>query len=116
MKYKRPEAQRRARRRELSLDPQGGALSFGGRWRGALALALAIVLRADDLMRDVPPEGDVRKDLSNDPGVLARRWYMILLMAIRDHATSVHYHPWREDGGLAYVKDGVHHLLVPSPD
>jgi hypothetical protein len=41
---------------------------------------------------------------------------MILLLAFRDNATSVHYHPWREDGALAYIVANVRHVLVPPPD
>jgi hypothetical protein len=77
---------------------------------------VAIVVRADELMRDFPSEGDdVRYWLSDDPVTLARQWFMILLLALRDHATSVHYHPWREDGGLAYVVDGVRYPLDTPP-
>ena len=72
---------------------------------------MAIVLRVDDLIRDVPEGGD----LSDDPAVPVWLWCMVLLMASRDHATSIHYHPWREDGGLAYIVADARHVLKPPP-
>jgi hypothetical protein len=53
--------------------------------------------------------------LSDDPAVLGKLWGMVLLLAVRDHAASVHYHPWRADDGLAYVVQGVRYALVPPP-
>ena len=46
---------------------------------------------------------------------LCRLWRMVLAMAVRDGASSVHYHPWRADGHLSYVVAGVRHALVPPP-
>jgi hypothetical protein len=45
-----------------------------------------------------------------------RMWRMILAMAVRDGASSVHYHPWRPpDGHMCYLISGVRHQLVPPP-
>ena len=42
-------------------------------------------------------------------------WGMVFLMAVRDNATSVHYHPWRGDGALAYIVDDVRFEMHPPP-
>ena len=80
---------------------------------------MAVVVRVEELIgfRDSQPasDDDMFVELTDDPAVLGKMWGMILLLAIRDHATSVHYHPWREDGGLAYVVANVRHVLVPPP-
>jgi formylglycine-generating enzyme required for sulfatase activity len=87
---------------------------------------MAIVVRVGELIGfpDSPPasdddmsvgDDDMIVELTDDPAVLGKMWGMILLLAIRDHATSVHYHPWREDGGLAYVVANVRHVLEPPP-
>ena len=87
---------------------------------------MAIVIRMGELIgfRDSPPasdddmsvgDDDMIVELTDDPAVLCKMWGMILLLAIRDHATSVHYHPWREDGGLACVVANVRHVLEPPP-
>ncbi len=46
---------------------------------------------------------------------LCRMWRMILAMAVRDGAASVHYHPWRADGHLSYLVAGVRYELIPPP-
>ncbi len=87
---------------------------------------MTVVVRVEELIgfRDSPPandddmfvaDADMIVELTDDPAVLGKMWGMILLLAIRDHATSVHFHPWREDGGLAYVVANVRHVLVPPP-
>lgn len=48
-----------------------------------------------------------------DVTAVRKLWGMVLLMAVRDRATSVHYHPWREYGALSYVVDYVWYRLVP---
>lgn len=40
-------------------------------------------------------------------------WGMVLLMAIRDNAASVHYHPWRGDGALACIVNNVRIEMDP---
>ncbi|MFO0953780.1 MAG: hypothetical protein U0835_22015 [Isosphaeraceae bacterium] len=74
---------------------------------------MATVLRVDDLIHDTPLSGT--GELSEDPAELARFWCMVLLMAVRDHASSVHYHPWRDDGGLAYIVGENRLVLEPPP-
>ena len=51
--------------------------------------------------------------LADDAGPGGRLWAFLLLMAIRDKASSVHYHPWRADGPLSYIVDNVRHTLEP---
>ena len=43
------------------------------------------------------------EDLGSDADPARKLWGLALLMAVRDRASSVHYHPWRGDGALAYV-------------
>lgn len=42
-------------------------------------------------------------------------WGVLLLMSVRDRATSVHYHPWRGDGALFYIVDDARYEMVPPP-
>lgn len=75
-----------------------------------------IEVRVDDLIAAPSPSSDGTVVESADgPTELSRLWCMVLLIAIRDHATSIHYHPWREDGGLAYVVGGVRCALESPP-
>jgi hypothetical protein len=46
---------------------------------------------------------------------LCRMWRMVMAMAVRDGASSVHYHPWRADGRLSYIVSGIRYELVPPP-
>ena len=87
---------------------------------------MAPVLLLDELItRPLPaavvaaqsPGDDILLPLTEHPAVLARFWGMVMLMATRDHAQSVHYHPWRADGGLAYVVHMVWYAMVsPEPE
>ncbi|MBX9584647.1 MAG: hypothetical protein K2X87_30460 [Gemmataceae bacterium] len=61
---------------------------------------MSIVIHVDDLV-------------SRNTTPYRKLWGMLLLMAIRDRAASVHYHPWRADGPLAYIVDNVRHVLKP---
>ena len=85
---------------------------------------MAVVVRVEELIGfcDSPPASDddmvvdaMVVELTDDPAALGKMWGMILLLAVRDNATSVHYHPWREDGVLAYIVANVRHVLVPPP-
>ncbi len=42
-------------------------------------------------------------------------WGLVLMMAVRDRATSLHYHPWRA-GVVTYVTDFTLYELVPPPE
>jgi hypothetical protein len=50
-----------------------------------------------------------------DRAEVARMWRMLLAMAVRDSAASVHWHPWRAGNALAYVVAGVRYSLVRPP-
>jgi hypothetical protein len=50
-----------------------------------------------------------------DRGEVARMWRLIVAMAVRDGAVSVHWHPWRAADALAYVVGGVRHSLGRPP-
>ena len=80
---------------------------------------MAVVVRMEELTGfrgpAAPTEDDMLVPLSGDPAVLGKLWGLVLLLAIRDAATSVHYHPWREDGGLAFVVANVRYAMVPPP-
>jgi hypothetical protein len=76
------------------------------------------MINVEEFVRGLPPgfghpQGT---ELSGDPTSIRAFWYMTLLMAIRDHATAVHYHPWRDDDDrLAYIANGIRCPLVPAP-
>jgi hypothetical protein len=51
----------------------------------------------------------------SDWAALGRMWRMALAMAVRDGASSVHYHPWRADGHLSYIVSRTRYVLVQPP-
>ena len=80
-----------------------------------------IVVRAEELVRGVASlrtdaDGTEVIDLikpravSSAPGETF--WGLILLIAFRDRATSVHYHPWRGESALAEIVDDVRVEMV----
>ncbi len=84
---------------------------------------MAIVVHVEELTGYTGPPPDAADDgdgtlvpLCDDPAVLGKLWGVVLLLAVRDHAESVQYHPWRPDGGLSYVVAGVRYALLPPPD
>lgn len=87
-----------------------------------------IVIDVMDLIGPLRPASEIKDgeddDMlvvfsSNDPAELdagfRKLWGMVLLMAVRDRATSVQYHPWRGAGALSYVVDNVRYEMVPPP-
>jgi hypothetical protein len=82
---------------------------------------MPIVIRLGELagIPDGPPPGDDLDGIemlpSDDPAALSRLWSVVLLFAVRDNAASVHYHPWRADGGLSSVVANVRYVMVPLP-
>jgi hypothetical protein len=56
------------------------------------------------------------EDLATDADPARKLWGLLLLMAVRDGASSVHYHPWRGDGALAYIIANIRIVLRPPPD
>jgi hypothetical protein len=64
--------------------------------------------------RELRVEDDV-VEFSDDPAVLRKFWGIVLCLAVRDDASSIEYHPWRADGGLAYVVDNVRYVLRHPP-
>lgn len=88
---------------------------------------MAAFVRVEDLIGCAPqfvglPDGgqevrvpDDSIELSAEPAPLRKLWGLVLLLAVRDRASSVHYHPWRIDGELAYVVGNVRYVMVPPP-
>ncbi len=70
------------------------------------------VVHLPDLPR---PGGPMLVEFGLDRGEVARMWRLIVAMAVRDGAVSVHWHPWRAADALAYVVGGVRHSLVRPP-
>ncbi len=64
-------------------------------------------LRVEDLTGVVGHLSDYPKDfplsLSSKLSENRKLWGMVLLLAVDDKATSVHYHPGRPDGELTYI-------------
>jgi hypothetical protein len=50
-----------------------------------------------------------------DQAEVARMLRLVLAMAVRDGAVSVHWHPWRAADALAYVVGGVRYSMVRPP-
>lgn len=50
-----------------------------------------------------------------DPRGPKQFWGMVLLLAVRDGASSLHLHPWRPDRGMTYIVSGVQYEMVPPP-
>jgi hypothetical protein len=50
-----------------------------------------------------------------------RFWRLVLTIAVRDSASSLHYHPWRNNSptfvshSMTYVVNGIVYGLVPPP-
>jgi hypothetical protein len=66
---------------------------------------------ADEILNAVladnpDPPADVRT-------VMGKFWGIVLLLAVRDRAASVQYHPWRGPGALSYVVDDIRYEMVP---
>jgi hypothetical protein len=74
------------------------------------AVAVKLELGALCGFRDAPSD-DLRFELSDNPASLAKLWGLVLIQALRDHATSVHFHPWRKGGAPAYVLSGVWYTM-----
>jgi hypothetical protein len=49
------------------------------------------------------------------PIAIRKLWGMVLRMAVYERATSVHYHPWRNEWVLTFIVDGTQYELVPPP-
>lgn len=89
-----------------------------------------IVIDVMDLIGPLRPASEIKDDDDDDMLVelaenasraeftagFRKLWGMVLLMSVRDRATSVHYHPWRTDGALSYVVDNTRYEMVPPPD
>jgi hypothetical protein len=88
---------------------------------GPGSLSLSFGEKGDAVGKPVPlldlptDDGQTSVEFGLDWGELCRLWRMVLAMAVRDGAASVHYHPWRADGHLSYLVSGVRYELVPPP-
>jgi len=85
---------------------------------------MAVVVRSAELLGDVDAlptgaHGELLVDFSDTsvaPAVRARQfWWLVLLLALRDGARSLHYHPWREFGPLSYIVGPTRCELVAPP-
>jgi|GEM_PF-3705878 len=81
-----------------------------------------VVVRIEDLIGDIAlmehdDDGGLLVTFCDDskelPFAARKLWGLILLMSVRDRATSIHYHPWRSEGTLTYIVDGTRYELVP---
>jgi hypothetical protein len=85
---------------------------------------MAVVVRVAELVGDFSAlptgaQGELLVDFSDSsvaPAVHARTfWGLVLLLAVRDGARSLHYHPWREFGALYYIIGPAFYELLPPP-
>jgi hypothetical protein len=61
----------------------------------------------------LPADGHM--EFGEDPDGFDRFWGLILSMAVRDRAISVHWHPWRAEDALGYIVDGTRYSLLMRP-
>jgi hypothetical protein len=62
-----------------------------------------------------PDDGPTLVEFGLDWDSVCLMWRMLLALAVREGAESMHYHPWRADGRLSYIVAGVRHVLNPPP-
>jgi hypothetical protein len=73
-----------------------------------------LVGNADEILEAVlSNEAPTDDTLADVRAVMGKFWGIVLLLAIRDRATSVQYHPWRGAGALSYVVDDIRYEMVP---
>src|SRR5262245_2116396 len=78
---------------------------------------MSAVLQLDDTLRGASWTEDGALELGIDLESSQRLWAAVLSMALRDGASSIHYHPWNGDAVLSYIVDGTRYILVhPSND
>jgi hypothetical protein len=53
--------------------------------------------------------------LTDEPVGLRKLWGLVLLIAFRDRATAVHYHPWRGENSLSYVVESIQYYFMAPP-
>jgi hypothetical protein len=54
-------------------------------------------------------------ELSEDPVALRKFLGLVLVKAVEYRASSIHYHTWRLDGGLAHIVANVRYVPNPAP-
>ena len=69
---------------------------------------------ASSMRRETSIDLDDVKELANSQPV-RKLINMVLLMAIRDHASDVHFEPFEEEYKMRYKCDGVLYEMVPPP-
>jgi hypothetical protein len=67
-----------------------------------------------ELPPDPGPDDPWLMEFTIDRAGAERMWKAVLAMAVRDRASSVHFHPWRPDA-LAYVVGDARHALGQPP-
>jgi hypothetical protein len=72
-------------------------------------------LQLPELPQPCPDDARLLIEFGLDWPEHIRLWKMLLAMAVRDKATSLHYHPWRSDGHLSYIVEWQRYELVPPP-
>ncbi len=73
------------------------------------------VVQLPPLPRAVVPGDRLLVEFGLGRPEVARMWRMVLAMAVRDGAVSVHWHPWRAADALGYVVAGVRYSLARPP-
>ena len=114
------------------LSPQAGLDAFAAKAYGRGGAggtsgpeeSLADVLREIDLDPDFAPGGGGRRETSIDlddmtemanSAPVRKLINMVLLMAIRDHASDIHFEPFEDEYKMRYKCDGVLYEMVPPP-
>ncbi len=104
--------------------------SYFGRWLQIGSTSM-VVVRLNEITgilaerpisgsNDAPDDDDAMLvtfdgDRAHQRYAYRKLWGMVVLLALRDKASSVHYHPWRGGGALAMIVENVRYEMVPPP-
>jgi type IV pilus assembly protein PilB len=77
-------------------------------------------MEADDELREAAAEAEGTLDLTSveamaDSAPVRKLLNMVLLMAIRDHASDLHFEPFEDEFRIRIKADGVLYEMVPPP-
>ena len=101
-----------------ALDDSGAALAaHGGGGKEESILDIINSLEAD---LDVPRQSETNIDLVSLMGIqdahpVRKLVNMVFLLAIRDHASDIHFEPFEDEFKMRYRCDGTLYELVPPP-
>lgn len=75
---------------------------------------MARFIRLPEIPQPIDSNDLVEFDEKDEKGIHTM-WMLVLAIAIRDNAISIHWQPWRNGRALSYVVDDVRYYMIPSP-